>query len=702
VEFLDANTRTETPKTIPLGRTADYRIVITSTPFSANGNVAPVAIITTNAQNQVSTASIKDARQLMFRLGAGGDLPNARTQFTWPGGRVEGAAYDFAGGDKAIASEKDWKNAVMTRIWELGGGDTWYAPSSAESLKLVKNTASTFASTSDNFEYVAGDLHWKGLSVIFDNSAVWKNDIADQLTDSATLTDIVAGECIYVDLDRTQNVTVTAKKATLVGLGAATTPGARFVIAWCSVTGTVFVRDFPIPVGGSFVGAAGTAANGTVRVSQASSAPTTPTVPVVDANGVLVATGLSRAQANTNGATSYAAGTLAIGTNTADNAITLGQAAAALTVNSLSTTFARIVTISSGGLSVTGGITSQTMDFAGAMTIGGTNATGLTIGKTGITTTLPGSLAVTQTSTFTGNATFNGILNAANHDTATAVALEIAKTTANAVNIGRAGIATVVKGSFEAVQAATFTGGALTDTLGPKTGGGTIAVSSHMSVTGNITASIAVFSDQFASKTAAGAMTIGTTAQTGAITMGRTGQSLTINSNLAVSGTFTPSSTLVLGATAGAGLDANGKKVTNLPAPIAGSSDAATAAYAEAKRDEAIASSNATSYANLSSFIGKFGMAYHNNAGQSYGSGGLVITRIGTGWYRITGPSVVPGCIPMVSIIGWENTYDTIQVHKPTLDAVWAGTGSYIDFYIDTMQGRKTDRGCSAYVIAPF
>src|SRR5438270_10718684 len=49
VQFLDANSLVEISRTVPLGRTLNYKIIISVTPFSANSNICPIAKVTTDA-----------------------------------------------------------------------------------------------------------------------------------------------------------------------------------------------------------------------------------------------------------------------------------------------------------------------------------------------------------------------------------------------------------------------------------------------------------------------------------------------------------------------------------------------------------------------------------------------------------------------------------------------------------------------------
>lgn len=299
VQFLDANTLIEAPKTVPLARTLDYRIVISTVPFSAQTNLVPIAKIRTTTSNQVASAAtdVSDSRNLLFRLGTGGDFPDRGHAFGWSQGRndfniVTGSTINqFQGGDKVFRSQKDWMDSVMSRLWELGGGESWFSPTADRNVRMLRATSpAVFVSNGDNFEFVSSNLHWQGLRIAFENSnaaGVYFNQIADQLSDFPGLTDIVPGECIYVDLDRTQNATLVAKKSALRTLGVPSVPGSRIVIAWCGDTGTVLTRDSAFPVNTS-VGPATPTAIGGVKLSRAASTPGTPIV-IADTGGTITA-----------------------------------------------------------------------------------------------------------------------------------------------------------------------------------------------------------------------------------------------------------------------------------------------------------------------------------------------------------------------------------------------------------------------------
>ena len=302
VQFLDTDTDTETPATVALARTLDYKIVVSTTEFSATPTVLPVAKVVTDAANKVT--SITDARQLFFRLGRGGSSPEPINPFGWPGGRNEAdPVLGAVGGDRSVLSLKNFVDAVMTRLWEVGGGEYWYSPTADRNVRLGANAV--FTSTGEPFEIVSNNVHWTGLVWTFDNSTGWYNEVNDQTTSVAGLTDLADGEVLYADLDRTQNRTVSGgqpiflQKGTLATLGVSAVPGARFAVVW-RIGNNFYFRDQYLPIG-SMVRVATTAANGVVRLSATPFAPLAPLV-ATDTGGLIMGmSGFSRFGTSTSG-----------------------------------------------------------------------------------------------------------------------------------------------------------------------------------------------------------------------------------------------------------------------------------------------------------------------------------------------------------------------------------------------------------------
>lgn len=277
-QFLDANTLKENGRNIPLGRTLDYVILISTAPFSTTPNIVPIAKVTTDANNAV--ASIQDARAMMFRLASGGDNPDPQFAYPFPFGRQEDNVTDtFSGGDKNIVSNKDWMNATMTRIWEIGGGENWYSPTADRNIRMARAPAPAVFSNGENWETIGIHTHWQGLTIMFENAngaSVFYNDIKDQLTDDVInlTTALNPGDCLYVDLDRTQNCTgptaLVAKRAPMQSMGTPTVPGSRVIIAWRTsnnATIDIYTRDYPYLSNVTILPATSTSVGG-VRLNQ--------------------------------------------------------------------------------------------------------------------------------------------------------------------------------------------------------------------------------------------------------------------------------------------------------------------------------------------------------------------------------------------------------------------------------------------------
>lgn len=294
VQFLDANTLKENGRNVPLGRTLDYTILISTAPFSTTPNIIPVAKITTDSNNKVS--SVQDARQMLYRLASGGDNPNPEFAYTFPFGRQEdNVTNTFTGGDKNILSNKDWMNAIMTRIWEIGGGENWYSPTADRNVRMIRKGSPAVFTNGENWETIGTHTHWQGLVMLFDdanNPGVYYNEIKDQLTDDTVnfQTQLAVGDCIYVDLDRTQNLTganaLVARKAPMQSLGTPTIPGSRYIIAWRSENASsvdVYTRDYPYLSNVTILPATTTSVGG-VRLNEVSPTGSTPTVVTISTN----------------------------------------------------------------------------------------------------------------------------------------------------------------------------------------------------------------------------------------------------------------------------------------------------------------------------------------------------------------------------------------------------------------------------------
>jgi hypothetical protein len=388
---------------------------------------------------------------MMFRLGTGGDSPNALNVFSWPDStRREnnqffsppGSSADpFSGGDKGIVSLKGWMDAVMTRLWEIGSGEYWYRPNNRDAVKLICSQP-VISATQDNWQWNSGTstLTWQSLRFAFENSTVYFNSIADG---SAVLS--ADGQCLYVDLQRSSSASALVPVVgTLVGLGTPTIPGSRFILAW-RYGGAIYVRDRGFEVGRAYP-VATTTVLGIVKLSRAA---TTPLAPIVladsernaangvaglDGSQVVLGTGISRG-------TTFSAGTLSVGTGTNDSAVSIAKSSTTTTIN--------------GPVLV-----KDTIDTAAAntMSIGTTNQTGLTIGHSGAnlnvagansTIAATGTLGVSSTGNMTVSSSDNLTINAGSDGTGT---LNIGTSTGNSVTLGRLGGTTQINGATTTVN----------------------------------------------------------------------------------------------------------------------------------------------------------------------------------------------------------------------------------------------------------
>ena len=307
VQFLDATTLATTPKTIPLGRTLDYKIYISTTPFSGTPNRCPIAKVTVDVNGFVS--AIEDARTMYFRLALGGDIPNPLYPFTWAEGRAPEDTSLFTGGDKAITDEKQWKSAIMGRLWEVTGGEYWYSDVTDRNVKFYSTTASSLS-------IAATAVTWVNLRVSLDNSTAKTNVILDGTIDLVDDNGVV-----YVEVDRSvDNANLTPVYVTAAAYNALAPPvrpGSRYILFWRKGA-LVYSRLDYQPIG-VFSGAATTLLYGVVKTNTDEGVVGGPYAVAADAlGGRAVASGLTRG--------SLVSGVLAIGSGARDGSILIGKA----------------------------------------------------------------------------------------------------------------------------------------------------------------------------------------------------------------------------------------------------------------------------------------------------------------------------------------------------------------------------------------
>lgn len=121
-------------------------------------NTIPIAKITVGS---LTITSIEDARDMMFRLGSGGLNPNPFNTYAWrsypesqfqrkepPTAIIQGGVNPFQGADKNIQTLKEWMDAIMSKLRELGGTTYWYDDTSSYSLisNFLDSVGTTFKS----------------------------------------------------------------------------------------------------------------------------------------------------------------------------------------------------------------------------------------------------------------------------------------------------------------------------------------------------------------------------------------------------------------------------------------------------------------------------------------------------------------------------------------------------------------------------
>lgn len=146
-------------------------------------NTIPIAKVTVGP---VVITAIEDARDLMFRLGSGGINPNPFNQYAWrslpgapyqrsepPTQMLAGGVNPFQGADKNILTLKEWMDAVMSKLRELGGTTYWY------------DDTSSFGIVSNFFDAVATAFKSKGKWVHDSGTPgllTWTEDINIKMT----------------------------------------------------------------------------------------------------------------------------------------------------------------------------------------------------------------------------------------------------------------------------------------------------------------------------------------------------------------------------------------------------------------------------------------------------------------------------------------------------------------------------------------
>lgn len=120
----------ETPVIAPAAQTLTFKIYITTSVWAVN--VLPIAEVVTDGNGNV--VSISDCRWMLCSLETGGLNPNPNFVYPWSEGRTQSpvtttsnSVDPFVGGDKQLASMKDWMNAIMSTLLEIKGTPFWFS-----------------------------------------------------------------------------------------------------------------------------------------------------------------------------------------------------------------------------------------------------------------------------------------------------------------------------------------------------------------------------------------------------------------------------------------------------------------------------------------------------------------------------------------------------------------------------------------------
>ncbi len=95
-------------------------LVINDSNFTGDADKLPICEVVVDGGGTI--IDIIDRRDLFYRLGKGDEVG---FDHPWDS-RSEPAEDEFEGADKSIASDKEWRNAVMSMIRELAGTDYWF------------------------------------------------------------------------------------------------------------------------------------------------------------------------------------------------------------------------------------------------------------------------------------------------------------------------------------------------------------------------------------------------------------------------------------------------------------------------------------------------------------------------------------------------------------------------------------------------
>jgi hypothetical protein len=211
--FWSPATRSEFVKTAPQAELLDYRLVISTSPFTANPNVLPLAVVETDGANNV--LSVEDRRPLLFRLGtAGAGSPDPTYEYSWnnhsegrsenPSSSSSSSVSPFRGGDKQIFSMKEMFDSLMTEIKLIKGTPFWYSESAGGSIYRLKtdlgNTIISSKGAASHDQNTAGKINWSlDINMIVVGSRLIYKILANPTSSNIVLDD---NEVCYITLIR--------------------------------------------------------------------------------------------------------------------------------------------------------------------------------------------------------------------------------------------------------------------------------------------------------------------------------------------------------------------------------------------------------------------------------------------------------------------------------------------------------------------
>ncbi len=169
----------------------------------------------------------------------------------------------------------------------------------ANAITYDDGITATASSAGDAF--INDTIAFAGMALLFENSgsaSIYKDTIQ---SGSMVIEDKY---CVFVDLDRSVNATLTPQVRPLYSLSSPTLPGRRHIIAWRDGN-YVYGKDKNYEAGRTFI-AATTLALGLVKLNQTAESPTAPVVVSIMTDGRIQVTATG---ANTNAATFTGTGT---------------------------------------------------------------------------------------------------------------------------------------------------------------------------------------------------------------------------------------------------------------------------------------------------------------------------------------------------------------------------------------------------------